>query len=145
MFLKFGTSCSVFLSPFYVIYIKISSHDIIPLKSNIFVFSFNHLNPGFSTFSKFLSPKMPKSGLWSVAKYSCLHPYTKCLVSSKAYTKANPSPGTPVLLILSQKSGTSKDNLPTLLAASHLYILTVTILLQHKEPHTLLINLWPDT
>ena len=32
MFLKFGTSCIVFLSPFHVIYIKISFHDIIPLK-----------------------------------------------------------------------------------------------------------------
>ena len=31
MFLKFGTSCIVFLSPFHVIYIKKSSHDMIPL------------------------------------------------------------------------------------------------------------------
>ena len=30
LFLKFGTSCIVFLSPLHVIYIKISSHDIIP-------------------------------------------------------------------------------------------------------------------
>ena len=38
MFLKFGTSCIVFLSPFHVIYIKISSHDIIPLKELRLIF-----------------------------------------------------------------------------------------------------------